>query len=298
VSISIKELVTGRKVFFITPDTSLFPKSYLEDFFALGYECYFIEYDKRVALKTKVDILLSVFNDVILFFNIDYNPNEINWHQFISEIISKYGDRAMIGVLYTKRQRKEEKLQIEKRYLYDLGIRCGCCQLEYQKKQNFEIIERILAANQAQGRRKQIRAMCTKAYTFSVVYEGQQLSGVLQDVSLSHFSLVIPEDKLKLPSYIRLTDFRFNLKGCMFTSDAILIMSRPTPDGILYVFAFTNASNSGLDSRIKQLLIPNIYQLMNSNFTSLIKQIYTRIDETSGSSSHESSSSNEDNQSI
>ena len=51
--ISVKELVTGRKTFFITPDTSLIPETYLEDYFALGYECYFVEYDKRVKLEKK-----------------------------------------------------------------------------------------------------------------------------------------------------------------------------------------------------------------------------------------------------
>lgn len=277
-SISIKELVTGRKVFFITPDTSLFPQSYLEDFFALGYECYFIEYDKRLPLRTKVDILLQVFNDVILFFNIDYNANEINWYQFIKDIQTRYGDRARVGVLYTKRQRKEEKLMLEKKYNFDLGILCGCSQLEYQKKQNFEIIERILAANQAQGRRKNIRAMCSKAYTFSVEYNKEIYSGVLQDVSLSHFSFVMPEEKFNVPAYIKLKDFRFNLKGCVFSSDAILIMSRTVDDGTLFVFAFASDSNTGLEQRITQLLIPNIYQLMNTNFGNLINQIYERVE--------------------
>ena len=276
--ISIKELVTGRKVFFITPDTSLFPKNYLEDFFALGYECYFIEYDKRVPLKTKVEILLQVFNDVILFFNIDFNSNEINWYHFIRDIQTKYGDRARIGVLFTKRQRKEEKLMIQKMYNSDLGIQCGCSQLEYQKKQNFEIIERILAANQAQGRRKNIRAICSKSYTFSVEYNKEQYSGVLQDVSLSHFSFIMPRDQFNIPDYLKLSDFRFNLRGCVFASDAILIMSRPVDDGMLYVFAFASDSSAGLDQRITQLLIPNIYQLMNNNFGNLINQIYDRVE--------------------
>ena len=74
--ISIKEIVAGRKTFFITPDTSLIPEVFLEDYFALGYECYFIEYDKRISLKKKIDILISIFHDVIIFFNIDYENNK------------------------------------------------------------------------------------------------------------------------------------------------------------------------------------------------------------------------------
>ena len=49
--ITIKEIVTGRKTFFITPDMSLFPESFLEDYFALGYECYFVENDKHTSLQ-------------------------------------------------------------------------------------------------------------------------------------------------------------------------------------------------------------------------------------------------------
>ena len=49
----VNEIVNGRKTFFITPDTSLMPELYLEDFFVLGYECYFIENDKRVSLDKK-----------------------------------------------------------------------------------------------------------------------------------------------------------------------------------------------------------------------------------------------------
>lgn len=277
-SISIKEIVAGRKTFFITPDTSLVPANYLEDYFALGFECYFVEYDKRISLRSKLDVLLSIFNDVILFFNIDYNPEEFNWQDFIRRIKEQYGDRVLIGVLFTKRQSKEEKLRLEKKYLFDLGLTCGCVQLEYHKKQNFDIIEKILIANQAQGRRKNIRALCTKSCTFSVFHDGMAYNGVLQDISLSHFSFVFPEGKLNVQSYEKLSDFHFNIKGFMFRSDAVLIMERPTETDILYIFAFTSSTGAiGLDQRIKELLIPNVYQLLNSNFNTLVSQIYQKI---------------------
>lgn len=277
-AISIKEIVAGRKVFFITPDTSLIPSSYLEDYFALGFECYFVEYDKRINLRTKIDVLLSVFNDVILFFSIDYNTDEFDWADFIKKIKDRYGDRVFIGVLFTKRQSKEEKLRIERKYLFDLGLSCGCVQLEYHKKQNFNIIERILIATQAQGRRKNIRALCTKSSTFSVFYNGTAYNGVLQDISLSHFSFVFPEGKLEVKSYEKLADFHFNIKGFMFRSDAVLIMERQTENGTLFIFAFTSSTGAmGLDQRIKELLIPNIYQLLNSNFNTLVSQIYHKI---------------------
>lgn len=276
--ISIQEIVTGRKTFFITPDTSLLPESFLEDYFALGYECYFIENDKKMPLQKKLEILISIFHDVIFFFNIDYTQGDINWPALIRDITDRFTNQASIGVVYTKRQTQDEKARIEYKYLYELGLNCGCIQLEYQKKINFGIIEKMLFANQAQGRRKNIRALCTKACTFSCNYANNSFSGTLQDISLSHFSFVFPEGKLSVQMYEKIPDFHFNIRGFMFRSDAVLIMERPMNGEVLFVFAFVSTTGaSGLDQRIKQLLVPNIYQLMSANCKNILEQIYNKV---------------------
>lgn len=282
--ISIQEIVTGRKTFFITPDTSLIPESFLEDYFLLGYECYFVENDKKLSLDKKLDILISIFHDVIFFFNIDYTVGEINWPILIRELIERYSNQASIGVLYTKRQTQDEKARIEYKYLYELGLNCGCIQLEYQKKINFGIIEKILYANQAQGRRKNIRALCTKACTFSYKSDTAECSGVLQDISLSHFSIVYPKGVLDIQLYEKLADIHFNIRGFMFRSDAVLIMERPNAAGSLYIFSFVSSTGAnGLDQRIKSLLVPNIYQLMNANFKNLMERVYLKASEDDNS---------------
>ena len=278
--ITIKEIVTGRKTFFITPDMSLFPESFLEDYFALGYECYFVENDKHTSLQKKLDILISIFHDVIFFFNIDSPVQNLDWPVFIKGLTESYNNQASIGVLYTKRQTKDEKTRLEYKYLFEMGLNCGCIQLEYQKKTNFGIIEKILFANQAQGRRKNIRALCTKACTFSFNYNGAPYSGILQDINLSHFSFVFPNGKLEVKLYEKISDFHFNIRGFLFRSDAVLIMQRPVEGESLFVFSFMSSSGTnGLDQRIKQLLIPNIYQLMSLNCKNLLDQIYTRVGE-------------------
>ena len=70
-SASIKDIVVGRKTFFITPDTSLIPEDYLEEYFSLGYECYFINNDKILSLDKKAfypekDVTRSDFNTALL----------------------------------------------------------------------------------------------------------------------------------------------------------------------------------------------------------------------------------------
>lgn len=282
--ISINEIVTGRKTFFICPDTSLIPESFLEDYFSLGYECYFVENDKKMKLEKKLEILISLFHDVIFLFNVDYNIPDLSWPVLIRQITDQYTNQASIGVIYTKRQTQDEKNRMEYKYLYELGLACGCVQLEYQKKINFNIIERILYANQAQGRRKNIRALCTKACTFTFQIDGNECSGILQDISLSHFSFVYPKGIMNIQMYEKLSDIHFNIRGFMFRSDAVLIMQRPNTAGDLFIFSFVSSTGAnGLDNRIKALLIPNIYQLMANNFKVLMDRLYERVsEETTG----------------
>ncbi len=277
-SISVNEIVTGRKTFFILPDTSLIPESFLEEYFALGYECYYVPFDKRVKIEKKVKVITSLFKDLIIFFNIDYNLPNFDWEDFIYDYIHANDNASSVGIMYAKRQTKLEKTTLERRYLYEMGIRCGCIQLEYQKSNNFELIGKILYANQAQGRRKTIRALCSSACTYTY-YKGQKyddsVTGTLQDISLSHFSVLETTGNLEVQLYEKLKDIHFNIRGFLFRSDAVLVMERPVNGAKLYVFSFLNSNGStGLDDRIKELLITSLYKLLSANCNQLLDQAY------------------------
>ena len=277
--VSVKEIVTGRKTFFVTPYIDLIPESFLEDFFVLGYECYFIENDKKIPLELKLDIILSLFPDVILFFNIDYESEVHNWPSIIRRLMNKYKN-ARIGVMYIKRQSKEYRAELEQLYLYEMGLKCGCIQLEYQKNRNFDIVAMILEANQAQGRRMNIRAFCPPTCTFTFEYEGNTFTGPLQDVSLSHFSILLPIDALDIPVSKKIEQVRINLRGSMIKSQVMLMAQREINGQILYVFAFVNGEGgTGLDNRTHQTLIPVIYKLMRDNTQSLLDEVYDRTKE-------------------
>lgn len=280
--ISVNEIVTGRKTFFILPDTSLMPESYLEDYFALGYECYYIAYDKRVNTEKKVKVITSLFKDLIIFFNIDYNLPNFDWEDYIYKYIQENGNAASVGILYTKRQTKLEKNILERKYLYEMGIRCGCIQLEYQKVNNFELIGKILYANQAQGRRKTIRALCSSACTYTYTYGPYKdsVTGTLQDISLSHFTILVTGVGLEIKLYEKIADVHFNIRGFLFRSDALLVMERPVNGDMLYVFAFVNsAGQNGLDERTRGLLIPSLYKLLSANCNTVLDQMYQQLNE-------------------
>lgn len=256
------------------------PESYLEEYFALGYECYYVPYDKRVDIKKKVKVITSLFKDLIIFFNIDYNLPDHDWEDYIYDYIHEYDNSSSVGIMYAKRQTKQEKQVIERKYLYEMGIRCGCIQLEYQKTHNFDLVARLLFANQAQGRRKTIRAMCTSACTYTYTY-GQfndSITGVLQDISLSHFTILINDSEFHIQLYEKIKDIHFNIRGFLFRSDAVLVMERPVNDEMLYVFAFINSNGtSGLDGRTRELLGPSLYKLMTINCNQILDQKYLEL---------------------
>ena len=258
------------------------PESYLEDYFALGYECYYVAYDKRINMEKRVRVITSLFKDLIIFFNIDYNLPNFDWEDFITDYIEANNNAASVGIMYTKRQTKDEKNRLERKFLYEMGIRCGCVQLEYQKAQNFELIGKILYANQAQGRRKTIRALCTSACTYTYTYGPYKdsITGTLQDISLSHFTVLVSGTGLEIKLYEKIADIHFNIRGFLFRSDAVLVMERPVNGDMLYVFAFVTPSGSnGLDERTRGLLIPALYKLLSVNCNTVLDQMYEKINE-------------------
>lgn len=271
----VDEIIKGRKVFFIAPDHSLLPQSYLEEYLTLGYECYFIDNDIFLPLETKVEIILSIFKDSILFFNIDAPISTIKWPSFIQTLQMKYSE-AIFGVLFNKRQAIAERQGIERQFLYTIGIKGGCIQLEYQKKNNFGLVEKVLFANQAMGRRKNVRAVCSSGCSFQLVTDRNEvISGKLNDISISHFSFTLDQNALSLNEYEKVSDIAFSVRGLHFRSDAVLYMMRDTDVGILFVFAFTMGNGqSGLESASRQLLIPKLYEIMAGNCNELLSKLF------------------------
>ena len=274
--VPVNEIVTGRKCFFILPDPSLMPISFLEDFFALGFECYYIGNDGRVPVQKKIEAILKLFKDVIFFINIDYELSDFQWPEYIYDLFNKKkATPEQFGITFLKRQSNVEIETIQKLYFNELGLKLGYIQLEYQKKNNFGLVAKALFNIQAQGRRKTIRALCSSACTYKLDYEKESFSGSLQDISLSHFSILVKDAPLPIKLYEKVHDIHFNIRGSFFHSDAILVMQRPVETANLYVFAFVTATGAnGLDERTKLLLVPVLYNMISTNCIGLLEKHY------------------------
>ena len=274
--IPVNEIVTGRKCFFILPDPSLMSIPFLEDFFALGFECYYIGNDGRVPVQKKIETILKIFKDVIFFINIDYELPGFQWPEYIFDLLhTQKATPQQFGITFLKRQSNVEIESIKKLYFTDLGLKLGFIQLEYQKKNNLGLVAKALFNIQAQGRRKTIRALCSSACTYKLDYEKESFSGSLQDISLSHFSILVKDAPLPIKLYEKVHDIHFNIRGSFFHSDAILVMQRPVGTANLYVFAFvTPAGTNGLDERTKSLLVPVLYSMISANCIGLLEKHY------------------------
>ncbi|MCR5724451.1 MAG: hypothetical protein K6G80_05120 [Treponema sp.] len=266
-------IIQGRKTFFITPDSALLPEDYLQDFLVRGYEAYIINDDRYCPIPQKVEILINTFPDSILFFYIDTQIQDLEWSDFIRKLQQKYNGKVLLGVLYVKRGDEAFKTRLEKYYLFDVGIQCGCIALEYQKNKNFALIDRVMHANQAEGRRKNVRAICdhNSIINFSVNKMGL-VQGEILDVSMSHFSCVL-DSGLNIKMYEKLKRMLVNINGMHFTTDAILVMTRELEDKTLYIFVFTRSDGQhGLESDIELRLAEKLYQMITGKVKDLLRQ--------------------------
>lgn len=257
----------GRKTFFIMPEfSSLLPESYLVDYLTKGYEAYLISNDQVCPLEKKIDIIISTFPDLIMFFFIDYIVEGIDWPTYMRFLKDKYGNKVNMGVLYTKRQNEKEKAAIERYYLYELGLQCGCIALEYQKTKNFSIIAKVMFANQACGRRKSVRAICNEKSRVKFKYANIEYAAQLCDISLSHFSCVLDSDEeLNILLYERLNNIYVEMNGMRFWTDAVLLVKRPTHDRVIYVFVFVQHDGTqGIEKETLPRLIQKIYDVIKA----------------------------------
>ncbi len=240
--------VQGLKTFFVVPDRSLFPEEFLKSFFLRGYETYFLEDDPYCSLETKIRRLFSLFPQLILFFNIDRPIQGLEWPVFIGSLQREYGDRAMIGVMYHKRTNLEEARKLERLYLYTIGIICGCISLEYQKSKNLYLFLNVLAANQANGQRKYLRAMCDESYKATIQYEGVSHRVELRDLSVSHFSCVFPGETPEIPLHEKIYEIQMSLHGAILRVDGVLCLKRMLESSVIHVFVFRSREDrDGLD---------------------------------------------------
>ena len=267
-----KTEIEGRKTFFIAPDLTFFSESYLEEFLARGYEAYIVKDFRFYPVYEQVRIIVETCPDSILFFFIDSDVG-VDWEKFIKYIQQQFGDKALLGVLYAKGRSPEQKAALEKYFLFDLGLQCGCIELEYNREKNFTIIDKVMFANQACGRRKNVRAICDTSASANFLFQGAVVKGRVSDISVSHFSF-IPDPNYTFPDiplYTKIDEVTLSFKGMRFKVPANLVIQREISDGkILQVFLMLRSNGQpGLDEDVAEKVRERIYVMV----TDKVKEI-------------------------
>ena len=266
--------VVGRKTFFIAPDLTLFPETFMEEYMTHGYEAYIINDDRYCPMDRKIEQIISMFPRSIFFFYVDAKIEGIEWQKFIYNLQRTHGENALLGVLYAKSRSEEERKKLEKFYLFDVGIQCGCIGLDFQQKKNFPLIDSVMKANQAQGRRKTIRAVCSGASEVSFEKDGRYFRGKICDISLNHFSCMFYEGEL--PLYSRVQGMMLVIDGVHIQTNAVLLIQRELgEDGVLNVFVFNkNDGSLGLDGDNFIKVSEKVYQLISTKTEEMLHRMF------------------------
>ncbi len=280
------DMTDGIKTFFVVPELTIMPEDFLQSFFLKGFETYYLNDDPYLSLKDKVDILFSLFPELILFFNIDRRIAGIEWPAFIADIKARYGDRALAGVLYRKQNNAEAAHQLERLYLFDIGIPCGCIPMDFQKNKNLSLLVNVLMANQANGRRKFIRAICANRCRFNLYHDDVRYEGEIRDISVSHFSGVFDGKEPLMGSGVRVMDIQLYLSGTLCKVNALLCVKRRLGASTVYVFIFKDAKgHDGLDPEMLMKVNAFIYGAYQDRIGGYVKRAFEakRIRASSGS---------------
>jgi hypothetical protein len=272
------ELCCGRKTFFIVPEVSLLPEEYLKSYFLKGFETYFIDDDPYCSLELKIQTLVSLFKEIILFINIDRPIHGINWPVFIRKLNSTYGERLIIGIMYRRKTNADEARDIERQYLYDIGISGGCIPVEYQKTKNLYNFLNVLIANQANGQRKFLRAICDDSFKMNFNYKGVLYKCLLRDISISHFSCVFSGDIAEMPLHERINDIQLNLKGMHLKVDGVVSLKRAVAEDMVHVFVFrTENGREGLDTENMARINELIYKCFMANMNAFLREQFIQV---------------------
>jgi hypothetical protein len=217
----------GKKIFLLFPH-SVIRDEMLDVLVMAGYETYTLMDEKR-AKK-----LLAKFPDSIMFINIDEGLKEKEWESYIKDILNDpITKNSRLGIMSYN-----QDTVLMKKYLMDMSLPCGYVQLKLGVNESTKIILSALDANEAQGRRKYIRAECEDDISATLNYKGDRgiFRGKILDVSTAGIAARFD----KLPAYPQnslLRQVQLKLHGVMVMVDMIFLAQRPS-DKFVQVLLF------------------------------------------------------------
>jgi hypothetical protein len=199
------ELDRGRKVFFLYPH-SVLNEELLIDLLSHEYEVYCLR-NHEAAVE-----VLGQHPGSILFVNIDEALKELQWERWIRRLMD-YPKTAStrVGIMTYN-----PDATLAQKYLMDMMLPCGFIQLKLGLAEGKRIILKTLAANEARGRRRFVRAQCAdpKRASFNMKLGERICAGAILDISAAGMTFRLDEDPALAPE-TRLEDIQLRMKGTL-----------------------------------------------------------------------------------
>lgn len=265
--------IFGRKVFFISPDSSLIPLSFMEDLCTLGYESHIVGQSDGSITKN-IDLITKHFPDALFFFNIDSAEPDMSWIAFIRQL-RRQNEHILAGVTFTA-DNADRARKVESEYGSEVSPQAGCIALKKNDNDgNFKAIVAALEKTGAKGRRNNIRARCDKSSVIAFEHGSSSYKAQLEDVNISHLCCILNEEAIRgMKIYDKIRNARINVNGLEFKSDIVLIMKRKKADIMTAIFMFIRDPDDmpGLANGLEAPLNKKIYQITSKEFTDFLKK--------------------------
>ena len=240
----------GRKTFFFAADDVLIPGACLERLMKHGFEAYLVEDNASAPLEDKVQSVIRLFPDAILFFNIDASVRGINWNQFIRDLVASGAGNVLVGVVYKKRS-PEEDARLKAFYERELRVTAGCLMLDSGEEGIFQSVREVLARN------------------------GAPCSARLLDINVTHFLCDMRGQVTPMPVFQKIKGATLHINDLDLQSNAVLIMKRQSVESNLCIFMFIKEDDTpDLDRESVIRLNKKIYEIVTNKNMSLLKSAF------------------------
>jgi hypothetical protein len=219
----------GRKIFLLYPH-SVIREEMLDWLIMAGYEAYTLT-SERKAIK-----LMEKFPGSILFINIDEGLKEDEWEKFIRSVLEDPKTKdTLLGIMSYNQDQK-----LMKKYLMEMVLPCGYVQLKLGFEESKNIIINALESNEAQGRRKYIRANCEADINAIMNFKDDTglCQGKLLDISSTGIAARI-QTNTELPPNSLIKDVQLKLHGSLLLSDMV-VMGHRMNDKTVHVMLFAS----------------------------------------------------------
>lgn len=251
ISTAEEAALKGRKVFFLYPH-SVLNEDLMVEILSNEYEVYGIR-DHEAAAK-----VAAAHTGAILFVNIDEALRESQWETWIRRLIAQPDTASTRVGIMTYNPDPE----LARKYLIEVGIPCGYIQLKLGLAEGKDIILRTLAANEARGRRRYVRARCSdpRKASFNVTVRGAHLTGQVLDISVAGMACRF-DATVKLRPHEALDDVQLRLRGTLCRLDANLANTAQA-EGDRFLLMFRTPLSDEVRAKIHRFIFLSLQEEM------------------------------------